>query len=109
VRATQDLPETDRDVLARLHRTRKRMAARLHRPQSAQATPAPRRGMTAKGPAPGGQDPIDRQKSATLAPALHSRTPDLAFHEVFVRQAGLCSTHLGMNVRSCRRPGEVVT
>ena len=44
-------------------RGRKRMAARLRRPQSAEAAPAPRRGMTAKGPVPGGQDPIDRQKS----------------------------------------------
>jgi hypothetical protein len=31
---------------------RKRMAARLHRAQSAQAAPAPRRGLTIKGPSP---------------------------------------------------------
>jgi hypothetical protein len=55
-----------------------------------EAAPAPRRGMTAKGPVPGGQDPIDRQKARPSHPRCIPGPPDLAFHEVFVRQADLC-------------------
>ena len=88
LRATQDLPETDHDVPARPGRLRKRMAAGLYRTQPAKAAPAPHRGMTVKGRSPRPRPKIARNHNSH--PVSHSRIPDLALHEGFVRQPELC-------------------
>jgi hypothetical protein len=64
-RATQDLPETDHDVPARLHRLRKRMAAGLHRAQPAQAAPLPPEALTITDP---------RQRPSSHEAQHHHRT-----------------------------------
>jgi hypothetical protein len=102
LRATQDLPGTEHDVPPRPHRVRKRMAARLHRPQSTEAAPAPRRGMTAKGPVPGGQHPLDNPKSRPRT-VSHSRIPDLAPpREPLCDRLRYAPRSYAKNARSCR-------
>ena len=59
-------------------------------PQSTEAAPAPRRGMTAKGPVPGGQDPLDRPKSRPRTRVAFQDPRSGPSHEAFVRQADLC-------------------
>ena len=67
------------------------------------AAAAPRRGMTAKGPVPGGHHPATSPEIATSHPCRIPGSPIWPLHEGFVRQADLYIAAVRGDARSCRR------